>query len=163
MCENEPIGKERLIWKKRLARWRVVVVFLRCGPFMGQGNLRGRAAHIHSHGTELMPGIAALDRLRGGAISMRKELEQMGKKKNRSRQLGLWWWWGSSPSPPPPTIASCILSGECWSVHELEGWLLVVGSKNSPSQSRVGKRLAIYMLVALFVCLFLTYTWLVSV
>lgn len=67
---------------------------------MGQGNLRGRAAHTHSHGTELMPGIAALDRLRRGgvgAISMRKELEQKKKK------TGVGSWVCGDDEVPVPT------------------------------------------------------------
>lgn len=50
---------------------------------MGQGNLRGRAAHIHSHGTELMPGIAALDRLRGGGNFDEKRTGTNGEKKKQ--------------------------------------------------------------------------------
>lgn len=76
---------------------------------MGQGNLRGRAAHIHSHGTELMPGIAALDRLRGGAISMRKELEQMGKKKTGVGS----WVCGDDEVPVPPPLPPLLPAAYC--------------------------------------------------
>lgn len=56
---------------------------------MGQENLKGSEGSPHSRPWDrthnwvwwLMPGIAALDRLRWeGATSMRKELEQKGKK-----------------------------------------------------------------------------------
>lgn len=80
---------------------------------MGQGNLRGRAANTHGHGTELMPGIAALDRLGGGNFD-EKRTGTKGKKTGVGSVVMMRF-------QSPPTIASCILSGECWSVHELEG------------------------------------------
>lgn len=85
---------------------------------MGQENLKGSEGSPHSGPWDrthdwvwwLMPGIAALDRLGGGAISMRKELEQKGKKTVVGQAAGSVVMMRFQS---PPSIASCVLSGEC--------------------------------------------------
>ena len=76
-----------------------------------------RAAHTQGHGTEHMIGYGGsclesqhLIGWGGGAISMRKELEQKGKKTVVGQAAGSVVMMRFQS---PPSIASCVLSGEC--------------------------------------------------
>lgn len=93
---------------------------------MGQENLKGSEGSPHSRPWDrthnwvwwLMPGIAALDRLRrGGGNFYEKRTGTKGKENSSRAGSGVC----GDEVPIPTQYCSCVLSGECWSVLKLEG------------------------------------------